>query len=281
MISDEDLLSFHEEGFIPGPSEGEKEFLQRISLTKQLFLEPPLFFEKKGDKPPFSLEKRIKKPIWSWSKTRLIDLYEISPEYFSAFFQSKGLSFLQGGVAWIGKEKVPLLQVRKGLEKGHFLWIYDLDEILSHEGVHAARSAFNEPMFEEFFAYMTSSKTFRKVMGPIFRYSWEVWVFFSLFITMGLFSFWDHPLFFLGSSLLLGIWTGLGLLRLFRLRIIFNKTFQKMKKHFACPKKALAFMVRLTDKEIIDFSRISTQEIKTYISKDPSLRVRVIKLLFF
>ncbi|MEI6242015.1 MAG: hypothetical protein WCP39_01245 [Chlamydiota bacterium] len=280
MISDAELLRFHEEGFIPGPLEGNEEFLQRIFFTKKLYQDPKIFFEEIKEPPPFFLEARLKRPIWSWTRTRLWEMYEMAPEFVSAFFHNRGISFFQGAVTWIGKERVPVLQIRKGFEKGSFLWIYDLDEMLAHEGVHAARAAFDEPIFEEFFAYLTSSSRWRKVIGPMIRHSWEVFVFSIVVMGWMLSSFFDYNLLFLGFSSALLSWVGLGLFRLFRLRMIFFRTFRKLQKHFSCSKKALAMMVRLTDREIIEFSRFSLEEIKAVIEKDRSLRCRLISLLY-
>nr|NGX34400.1 hypothetical protein [Candidatus Anoxychlamydiales bacterium] len=50
MISDEELLRLNKEGFIPGPLENEKDFLQRIEFSKKLVKNPKSFFENEKQK---------------------------------------------------------------------------------------------------------------------------------------------------------------------------------------------------------------------------------------
>ena len=183
MISDEELLAFNKKGYIPGPIESEKDFLKRINMFEDLHQNPKDFFLKLKKKSPCNLDSRIKKPFWSWTRTNLNNLYGFAPENFSGFFCSKRLSLFEGAATWVielkKKETISLLQLRKSLKYKNYLKIYRLDEILAHEAVHIARSAFKDKKFEEMFAYLTSSLSIRKCLGPIARSNVEVLLFFS------------------------------------------------------------------------------------------------------
>jgi hypothetical protein len=45
---------------------------------------------------------------------------------------------------------------------------YTEEELLAHEYVHAARAAFEEPLYEEFFAYQMAPKRWRRFMGSLY-----------------------------------------------------------------------------------------------------------------
>jgi len=280
MISDEELLLLGKRGFIPGPNEDENSFLERVEFSQK-----PLnnCFTASGERPPFPLDNKVDPQDWSWASEQLKHFYDVNPLWAHAFYHKKKLLPWQAGMTWIielaeGKKKFTLIQLRK---KSLFC---SKDELLAHEGAHAARSAYNEPKFEEFFAYFLSSKSFRKVFGPIVQKPYEAVV----FVLLVLVGFWGELLF--SSSLVftflkLGalIWVSLGLFRLARYRFAFNRTYKKVSKSISDPKKVLAVLFRLTDDEIFYFNSLNTNEIREYASrlKKVSLRWRMIFLTYF
>ncbi len=294
MISDEKLLEFNSKGYIPGPKETEEIFLERIQLSEKLCQDPIRFFEENQKSAPFPLENKLLKPRWNWTRAQLFQLFDIIPTELAMFYSNKGLRFFQGGATWLvefGENKIslPLLQFRKRLQKGSYLFFYSLDEILAHEAVHSARIAFNEPKSEEIFAYMTSSRMFRRALGPIIRTAYEVGIFFSfmlmafvsqfcsifisseIFLALSLFSF---------STALFMLLFGLFRLALYKLK--FNRVFKKLIKIVKDKKKARSILFRLMDKEISAFSKESTEAIKEYFEKNKvsSLRIRLISLAY-
>jgi hypothetical protein len=283
MINDEKLFELNSLGFIPGPDEDEETFLKRVKLSQELNANYEKFL------PDIPCEK-IKKPFLSWVKAQLLNLYDFVPDSFFGFFSNENLTFFQGAAVWeIEKEgiKLPILQIRKQMAKGSYLFIYKIEEILAHEAVHAARVAFCEPIFEEILAYLTSSSSFRKNFGPILRYHWEGWTFLSVLLFSFLFNWifilFDRPLFaFLSScGMFLGLFMFLfGLLRLIRAKIIFKKTHQRLGE---ITKKPLAVMLRLTDEEIRKFSKMSSTAIYKYImeNSDKYLRLKMIYAIYF
>jgi hypothetical protein len=289
MLSDYELISFHQEGFIPGPREKEEDFLKRIQSTRELYNNPKDFFNDINEKIPVSLKDRISKSRASWSRTLVKNLFDVNPEHVSFFYGNKKIFFFQGAITWIIKKQsasIPFIQIRKNLMKGKYLGIYCLDEILAHEFVHSARIAFNEPKNEELLAYLTSSSSFRKVLGPVFRKTFEVWVFFS-FLFLSYFSFMFLPENYKIFSLMLFLFSfffvSVGLFRLAKVRYTFMKAFRKLKIMLKEERKALFVLFRLTDKEIKFCSKNSEDKIKEYIDieKKNSLRWRIIWLCYF
>jgi hypothetical protein len=295
MIEDDYILELNNQGFIPGPLETEEEFLQRVDFTKKISKNPKIFFEEEKENPPFSLEDKVLKPRWNWTRAQLNYLFNTAPFDLAMFFSNEKLSFFQGASTWIlafGEKniKIPLIQFRKNLKKGTYLWIYTLDDILAHEAVHAVRVAFNEPKTEEVFAYMTSSSFIRRVLGPIIRSPIDVIMFLSsiglsLISQTFLFIFKNSIfsylfIFFFFSSLCLFC---LGLGRLFLVRLRLNLTYRKLYKLLKDKKKARATLFRLADDEIEKFSLMPGKQIQEFIEKEKeiNLRFRLIYLAYF
>ena len=287
------LLALNTQGFIPGPDENLTSFTKRVSLTKELFENPKFFFEKKNKPVPFSLIHRLKLPDYNWAVASCLSLFDISGRYFSAYFDSKKLKLFQGAATWIidiEKSSVPILQISKKLKKGSFLRLYQLDDVLAHEIIHFARAGFNEPKYEEFFAYFTSSKIFRKILGPIAISSFEIMLFLSfLFLGLGfqylglLFESKVFDIFFIFFSYLSTKMIFLGFVRLFHKRWIFRKCYKKLFFILQNKKKTLSTMVRLTDREIKLFSKSKKDKILAYIeeNREKSLRWKVISMAYF
>ncbi len=283
MICDALLLELNFRGFIPGPSENEEEFLKRIQLSEDLHKDCIKKFNEIGQKPPFPLKNSLKRKDWDWARVQLAKFYGTSPDWISAFKSSKKLFFWQAGMTWIleipkMKRKFTLIQI------GKKKWFLDPDEILVHEAVHAMRSGFDEPVYEEIFSYLTSNNLFRKTFGPIVRKNYEPFVFLLLFI----FGFWGRFFFeetFFASLCLTGAGSFLayGLFRLCKVRNRFKKAFNNLVEGFKDKKKALSVLFRLADEEIDLFSQSSFSEIQKFADKRKSenLRWRLIHLAYF
>lgn len=293
MIAKEELLILNTQGFIPGPLESEEAFLSRVSLVKKLFDDPQTFFKEKGRVPPFELQDRLKKPDYNWAGCSLLNLFDVSGRNFLAYFNNEKLRMFQGAATWVldfGGAAIPILQLKKGLKKGSFLRIYSLEDILAHELAHFARAAFQEPKYEEFFAYMTSSKIIRKFLGPIASSAKEIVIFLSaiclslFFQYLGIFlKFQIFDLLFFVFSFFSLSFLSFGFFRLGYRRWRFNKCYKKLFSFFQKKEKTMAVMFRLTDDEIILFSKKDCSEIKKYIleNKDQSLRWKVIFSAYF
>jgi len=290
-MNDEKLIYLNQAGFIPGPFETEENFFERVNLAMQFFNEKELFFKNVQIRPPFPLDDKVIKPLRHWVRSQLIRRFDITPDFLHIYFHNKGLSFFQGAATWLleldNKITLPLLQLRTGLKKGKYLGIYGFDEIVSHESVHAARALFDEKIFEEHFAYMTSSSFLRRIFGPIVKNTWEIIILFILCFFVFAFVFFPSSslLSYVGSFsffALLG-YASFGLIRLFKNRLFFVLALRKLKKIFKSKDTAFFVLFRLTDREIFSFAISSRKKILEYANqqKNKSLRWKVIYLAYF
>lgn len=248
MIADDELLTLSQAGFIPGPGEAEENFLHRVSSTKQAFLKLGV--------------AAIPESHWEWVGVKLRKLFGFTPDSLPAFYSNRSLAPWQGAAAWVERGQIIAIQLRNAFKKGSFLGIYRRSEILSHEAVHAARSAFPKDPWDEFFAYMASEKGWRRTLGPIIQRPWEVWPF-LIFCILGALD----PIFFLGAA----TWIGAGFFRLIRAHRTLTKASKTLQKEMS-DADARALLLRLTDEEIQSLSK--GKEIKT--SED--LRGRLIAM---
>jgi hypothetical protein len=281
-LSEKQLISLNKLGFIPGPLESEDIFIKRISYSKLLFSDPENFFSQKKISLPFNFENKVKKPLWSWSKKTISQIFDIAPENYSAFFSNKKLSFFEGASTWIlpieDNLSLPVLQFRKTIKTKNYLGIYSFEEILAHEAVHMARVAFEDSKYEEIFAYLTSSSSFRRTLGAVIQHKWEVLVFFSFVFSAVISQF-----MFL-NSLSIFLWfcsflfLSLGLIRLFFLKLVLKKAHILISKYVKNNKKALFVLFRCSDEEIKMFSKISMKEFTQYVDskKHSSIRWKII-----
>ncbi|MBU6383457.1 MAG: hypothetical protein KGQ49_04315 [Verrucomicrobia bacterium] len=249
-MTDLELLQLDHMGFIPGPEEQEEPFLARVQTTQAQYAQ--------ADKIP--------EAHWDWVREFLDHLFHVKPLYICAFYSNRGLTPWQGGASWIEGRKLKAVQLREALKKGHFLWLYRREEILAHEAVHGVRCGFNEDRSEEFFAYMTSEKKWRRVLGPILQRPWEAWPF--LLCALGG-IFWAP--FYLGGA----IWSSLGFIRLIRQHRRFKRASDQIQRVTRNARSTRAVLFRLTDEEIEQFSK--NVSIDLFAAQQTCLRWRVIR----
>jgi len=246
-MTDQELLTLNAKGFIPGPGETETEFLTRVSAIKQSFTE----------------NESIPRAHWDWTKLHIKEIFAFEPESLVAFYSNHKLAPWQGAACWIDERNIPQLQLREGFKKGRYLGLYSREEVLSHESIHAARAAFDEPENEEFFAYGSSEKKWRQVLGPIVKRPWEVWIFCGTCI---LSLFWE------GGIVAPLLWIGAGLFRLARQHRRRSRAAGALRNRYE-DKKIRSIIFRLTDLEIRQLAQ------GKQLQGDDTLRWRLIRLL--
>ena len=270
MLDDKQLLEWNKRGWIPGPKEDEKEFKARV---EKLMQGPSMVFDF-----PLSLDD------WKESHQKTQKLFDFSIDWMGAFYSNKQLPFWQGAAFWMAAD-VPLIQLRLAFRKGKYTKLYSRTEVLAHEAVHAARMAFTEPRFEEMIAYSSSKSLFRQWFGSFFRYSWESYIFIGcLLISIGVqaLELWVGSTKWLTALIILPwVTSPYGCARLFYNKYLFSRCKKRIKKTLLDPSKALAVMMRLTDKEIAIFSSMSSEKISAYAKNDPSLRWRLLRAAYF
>jgi hypothetical protein len=249
-MTDEELLDFNARGFIPGPEESEEAFKHRINAAQRAF----------------SQREPLPKAHWEWVRLHLKGLFQFEPESLIAYYSNQKLAPWQGAACWIGEDRVPLLQLRNGFRKGSYWKLYSRGEILAHEAAHAARAAFDEPENEEFFAYATAARQWRRVLGPIFQRTWEPWLFVAS-VAVGL--FWEIG--WVMSAFL----TAIGFWRLIRRHWRLSKAANHLMGRLKDIKTVRAVLFRLTDREIRIFSE------GQWFEGDETLRWRLLRLAYF
>jgi len=254
-MTDEELVALNREGFIPGPDEGVHEFLERVREFGRETV-------KLGGDP-------IPDAHWQWVRGHLKKVFDFEPASLPAFYSNRLLAPWQGAAAWILNGRLIGIQLRERMRTGSYLGLYQRDEILAHEAVHAARSAFHESENEEFFAYLTSEAKWRRALGPILRRPWEAWPF---VIGLGVGIFWPWGWWVAAS------WFTLGSLRLVRQHRILAHATRHILDEIGDTRTTRAILLRLTDREIRHFAKLGN--IRNYAEKEPSLRWRLIRLAY-
>lgn len=211
----EELLFFFRRGFIPGPNESEETFLKRAISRPQLSL-----------------------CEWKEISHPLLEQWGFSIDWIPISYSSTKLLPWEGAVFWAKEDGTSSIQLKA----------YST-EILMHEAIHAAREAFDEPVFEEFLAYMTSTAAWKRWVGPMFQRVWE-FPFFALAVFF-------IPFFPVVASITLAYFIGRLLYRHF--------FFCRIKKQVP-----LSVLLCLTDREIRSGK----------ISQTSSLRLQLIEALF-
>lgn len=253
LISKEDLLIFNKRGLFPGPNETEEVFLQRARFTLDYV-------------PKQSPDALISKIEWQEPLKKVSSIFGMEPDWAAGYYSDKSLPPWQGAAAWISDDEPPLIQLKKAFRKGSYLRIYKRDEVLAHEAVHASRMAFEEPYFEEMFAYKVSSSPLQRALGALFIRSWEAPALLLLLFACLWKEFFFVPI--AGFAFLT--------IRLLFLHLVFTFCQKRLKAVIKDPGQVLAAILRLSDNEIFLFARLSPEKIRQYIGKQQSF-----KWLFF
>jgi hypothetical protein len=218
MFSEEKLRELALRGLIVGPHESEADFALRI-------------------------EKAVKQ-----TEVDLSEFYGISPDWLDVEEEKGGLSWFQGAATWIEGDQVKIKTKRN-------LFV-SYEEMLRHEAVHAVRCQFEEKGFEEILAYATSSRKYRRLIGPLFRSDKETLLLLSSCFLGFFFPFLPY--------VVIG---GYGL----RLAFYHKRLSSALKK--IKQMNSMWMAIHLTDKEILHFT--------PDLIKQDSLRWRQIRARFF
>jgi L-ascorbate metabolism protein UlaG (beta-lactamase superfamily) len=283
--SKKDLMESNFEGLIPGPAESDQSFAERVAYCLNLNSQ---ITQELSQEFPFAVEESPRSAnILKEGCQEIQKLYDIFPTWVPLFFSNYKLLPWHGGCTWIFQQTddypaYPFLQLRKNLQNStHYGKFYTRKELIAHELSHIGRMRFEEPIFEEILAYRSSPSRFRRFFGPIIQTSTESLIFvFLLVLVVALdiltleqesktfFYLSRLGQLFLISSLLYA------LIRLYFRQYQFKVALKNLHQLVLNKTAADAIIYRLTDAEIIDFSRLSPKEIYAYAfeRKDSSLR---------
>lgn len=277
LFSIKDLSHFDERGLIPGPKEEEKAFQERIKTLEHFF-----------SYPPKEVDHFVNDGEWAPILATLKQSYGIAPDWVVGHYSDKNLTFFQGAALWItekGDVRIPLIQLRTRFFEGSLLRLYKQSEVLAHEAVHAARMQFDEPLFEEIFAYQTSKNPFRRFFGPLFQAPYEGGIFlFLLFLPLA----YEISLFFpidlsryAFVRFLPAAYFAFLLTRLLFLRLTLRIALKNIEKQIANPKQKWALALRLTDRELFRFAYSRKKKLTQFLLDQTSFRWRTLKEIYF
>lgn len=282
------ILKWNREGIVPGPNETEEKFVER-ALYLQSFKEKIQDELGLSDAEEEETERILKEAL---PKAHL--LFGIEPLFTPLFFSNEKLAPWHGGTSWIVQmEKdsptAAFIQLKKCFFNNKRAFFYDREEIIAHELSHIGRMAFDCPLYEEIIAWSASKNWFRKFMGPLFISIKETSIFVFLLITLLML---DLMGLFLGSNTLFKQLLLLKAIPLSYLLYAGFRLWKRQKTYSKCLKNlyqltqeeavARAITYRLTDEEIVLFSKITAPEIGAYAEKSAarSLRWKTICLAY-
>ncbi|MEA2011967.1 MAG: hypothetical protein U9O87_02620 [Verrucomicrobiota bacterium] len=170
----ETLANLDSRGFIMGEKESLGDFVKRLNCLKKNMeemnksLKAEGFFEIEGSR--FSLDSQIPSKLFKTPAQKTEELYRFSIDWVPGFFVNPSFGWLFGGCAfYFFPDFFALFIIRKSFQNKERWLIYSRDELLAHELCHIARIGMKKRKFEEYFAYQTSSSSFRKAVGSVFQ----------------------------------------------------------------------------------------------------------------
>lgn len=276
MLSKEKFSYYNQQGLIPAPQESQEDFIRRAEFCLNLKEELSTHLDVV---PPF-IDAACSKEILNDAAIITEPLYGIAPSWVPVSFSNQQLKPWHGGCAWIFQlsENSPLasfLQLRTTFStQNRLLGIYERSELIAHELSHVGRMAYQEPIFEEFFAYQSSDSWLRRRCGPIIQTPQES-LFFILLLALVLIANLALPTNMSGSALFwlwginmtpfLLVFAALARLTLRQRQLTLAR--KNLYKLLLNETKTQHLLYRLTDGEIRLFAKLPPDRIRAFIAE--------------
>lgn len=275
---------WNQDGFFPGPQETEESFIKRIEYCQRL--DSHLTYAADSS---FSADSpRTTLCHWGREAFELTQsLYGIAPSWVPVIFDDSHLAPWHGGCAWIfqmapDEPVASLLQVRSRFQTAStYIGLLRREELVAHELAHVSRMSYDSPRFEEFFAYASSHSHWRRWWGPIVQSSRESLIFIASLGVMTATDLaslvWPSPLltvFAWGAKGIVLLLLFTAITRLMWRHAILKQCEQHLLPLYPTSLQARHLMYRLTDDEIIAFSRWHSLHIATWIQTQSTLSFR-------
>lgn len=280
------------QGLIPGADETEIAFIERVTFCQNL---KQHLSQKVGTQLPFEMDDPAAQAMLNEVLPFTQELYGIQPQWVPLMFSNYQLAPWHGGCAWIFQldEHSPtaaFLQLRARFRTSStYLGFYSRHELIAHELAHVGRMLYQEPQFEEIWAYQSSSSFWRRQLGPIVQSSKES-LFFILFLggvilsDLALLSFPYEKTIHIAWGLkgVLFILIALALSRLLYRQHIFKKCLQNLKILYPQSSLASHLLYRLRDNEIKQFAHFTPAQIIHFMedAEQSTFRWRFLKTLY-
>ena len=278
----EALLQLDSMGFIMGPAEGPREYVERIRLLianvgkMEKSLVETGTFEIEG--VTVLSKERISRELFAEATTVNQRLYGFSIDWVPGFFIDP--FFLFGGCAFaFFPEFFAMFIIRKSFRKSKKWFIYNRQELLAHELCHIARIALDSTLYEETFAYQVSPSRVRRVLGGLFLRPMDSYLFlgvtFLLLVAQMIRLYWLPGLSivpFWGVILITFSWLSL---RYVWLMQTLKKAYRNAFRLFG--KRTAKVLFRCTDAEVKLWAGLDTKaQAEKWLESQEGLRWKVI-----
>jgi hypothetical protein len=222
--------------------------------------------------------------------------YDVDPAWVPVTYAGKGLYPWEAGCTWYAENAndSPSIQLTTRFQHAQdYLCLYQKDEVLAHEYVHAVRAPLGSAIFEEIFSYLISLnfsrglfgralQLFRTFFGPIFEQPSESLFFvsaFSLFLVVTISALFSSSyegtlvsICLVSTGILCAVTSAYFLGRL----LVRWWQWWRCKVHLQAiaGNDTLALMLRLCDEEIVLFSHLKIEEIIDWIGDQKEMNFR-------
>lgn len=155
------------EGLFHIPNENDQEFYARMEkLSAELSAiqdgsSDLMSFVQKGTPIPNKLRDAADKLTW--------EKYRFRAEWVPAWYSSEITGRLSAGITLVVDGILPMIFLHGSFMHRKRRMGYDAAETLAHELVHAARTAFPDSVYDEFFPCQIHQAKFRRYAGNVFR----------------------------------------------------------------------------------------------------------------
>ena len=179
----ENFIALDAQGFLPGAGESAGEFLARVGRIRALHAEFDAMLKENGTAEIFGSFKvkdsdRIAPEVLGNAAEKTEELYGFSINYVPGFYLRRGMGLFWGGCMLGDPESgFSVFMLRDAFRNKKRFFNYRRDELLAHELCHSARQSMDEPVFEEYFAYRTSTSALRRYLGNCFVSDTDTWGF--------------------------------------------------------------------------------------------------------
>lgn len=175
------LVDLDRQGFIFAPKETLDDYVQRVRQLGQNRKEIDESLQKihvfsiydndrGGESKPlisFKSNELIPDSLYHEASAIIEKKYGFSIDWIAGFYQNSGILF-GGGTYFFPERQLSVFVINQAFKTKKKWFIYSQNELLAHELCHVARCGFDEPIYEEHFAYQTSLKNhFRQNWGGI------------------------------------------------------------------------------------------------------------------
>ena len=179
------LVSLDEQGFLIGSTEDAETYANRLDGFLKKFKELEAEGKKTGqlviEDETFDEKERIPQEIYDEAAIVNEELYSFKIDWVPGYFVTPQFGLLFGGCAYLfSPEFFSIFIIRNSFKTSPKWYIYNRQELMSHELCHVARFAMGADKYEEHFAYQTSPSRFRKTSGSAMRSEIETYLLLGL-----------------------------------------------------------------------------------------------------